>query len=67
MPYPDAKYPYDQRLVRAAPKLLDVCQTLLEWQSEGDPYACEDWMEFATDLGAQAGRAVAKAEGKESE
>lgn len=22
MPYPDAKYPYDQRLVRAAPELL---------------------------------------------
>jgi len=24
MPYPDAKYPYDQQLVKAAPDLLDA-------------------------------------------
>lgn len=51
-------------LIAAAPDLLDVCQKILAWQSEDDPYSCDDWMEFATDLGAQAGRAIAKAEGR---
>jgi hypothetical protein len=54
----------DADLIAAAPELLAVCQRLLAWQSEDDPYACDDWMELATDLGAQAGRAIAKAEGR---
>jgi hypothetical protein len=53
----------DARLIAAAPELLEVCRKLLAWQSEDDPYACDDWMEFATDLGAMAGHAIAKAEG----
>jgi|688.fasta_scaffold1046134_2 hypothetical protein len=50
-------------LIAATPELLEVCRKLLAWQSEDDPYACDDWMEFATDLGAMAGHAIAKAEG----
>ncbi len=74
MPYPDSEYPSimrgkdkreSQRLLAAAPDLLSVCQRLLDWQSEDDPYACDDWMALATDLGAAAGRAIAKAEGRE--
>jgi hypothetical protein len=52
------------RLFSAAPALLEVCRRLLAWQSEEDPYSCDDWMEFATDLGAMAGQAIAKAEWK---
>jgi len=51
------------RLISAAPDLLAACHKLLAWQSEDDPYACDDWMEFAADLGALAGQAIAKAEG----
>lgn len=29
MPFPDAKYPFDQRLVKAAPDLLAVAKELL--------------------------------------
>lgn len=73
MPFPDSEYPSimrgkdkreSQRLLAAAPEMLAVCQKMLAWQSEDDPYSCDDWMEFATDLGAMAGRAVAKAEGR---
>jgi hypothetical protein len=55
--------PANARLIAAAPELLEVCRKLLAWQSEDDPYACDDWMEFAADLGAMAGQAIAKAEG----
>jgi len=55
------------RLIAAAPELLEVCRKLLAWQSEDDPYACDDWMEFAADLGAMAGHAIAKAEGVATE
>lgn len=58
--------PKDVRVMAAAPELLAVCQRLLEWQSEDDPYSCDDWMEFVTDLGAMAGRAINKAEGRDA-
>lgn len=51
-------------LIAAAPELLAVCRKLFAWQCDDDPYACDDWMEFATELGAMAGRAVADAEGR---
>ena len=31
MPYPDAKYPHDKRLVEAAPKLLKGLKGVLHW------------------------------------
>ena len=60
----DTRHHANAALIAAAPELLAVCQRLLAWQCEDDPYACDDWMELATDLGAAAGRAIAKAEGR---
>ena len=73
MPYPDSEYPSilrgkdkreSQRLMAAAPELLSIAEHLLEWASEDDPLA-GDPAEYLTFLGAAAGRAIAKAEGRE--
>jgi len=54
MPFPDAKYPYDQRLVRSASRLLEACKLALV---AGD----QDYVRFII------AAAIAKAEGKERE
>lgn len=44
MPFPDAKYPYDQRLAKAAPDLLLWLKALVTYDdgsSEQGSYGCE--------------------------
>lgn len=60
MPYPDAKYPYDQRLVRAAPELLAAAQSMQHAFYYGDANSEMNAM-------IKLRKAIAKAEGKESE
>lgn len=62
MPYPDAKYPYDQRLVRAAPGLLESCRRLLEiveaeYEADECPEDLDSWraaVQLASDAISEA-------------
>ena len=57
MPYPDAKYPCDQRLLRAAPEMLNALRGAAArwdaWDEEDDPV-----------LGAVIRGAIRSAEGR---
>ncbi len=63
MPFPDAKYPYDQRLVRAAPELLAalrVAANAIDYgqaqvDSEEDRHKLRKWL-------VQVKRVIYKAE-----
>ena len=71
MPYPDAKYPYDQRLIEAAPKLLECLDHLvrtLDIAWDAKELAAPKYVQCQ--LGEEvkrSKRAIAKAEGRESE
>jgi hypothetical protein len=72
MPFPDAKYPYDQRLVRAAPELLFACRELRKEMSDladhVHHHTDSDYdLEYCNDAVDLAAAAINKAEGKESE
>lgn len=65
MPYPDAKYPYDQRLARAAPDLLAACMNLFNCLMDWTEIADEEDRRSADDAAmVEASRAIAKAEGR---
>lgn len=55
MPFPDAQYPYDQRLAKAAPELLAALKAHLPWRDE----PVQGW-----GMWADAVAAINKAEGR---
>lgn len=65
MPYPDAKYPYDQRLVRAAPALLEAVQNAVHALNTVPKFRCGVSHSYA--VASMCDAAIAKAEGKESQ
>jgi hypothetical protein len=74
MPFPDAKYPYDQRLVRAAPELLaalliatDFINGHNECLSVPSGSGDRTWNDYCIGLAEDCKSAIARAEGKESE
>lgn len=69
MPYPDAKYPFDQRLAGAAADLLVACKQLL-YTGNGRRYACYCFDPDATSVPCDncvAAEAISKAEGEVQE
>lgn len=65
MPFPDAQYPYDQRLAKAAPEMLEAVRLGIEW-SDNDGYPDDHCMVSDAERAfRQAARAAfAKAEGR---
>lgn len=65
MPFADAKYPFDQRLLKAAPELLVCCRRLLEiveaeYDADPEPEDLDTWraaIQLASDC-------IVKAEGR---
>jgi hypothetical protein len=63
MPYPDAKYPYDQRLARAAPELLAAVKDIVACAHINTPWVGKAY--YISDGRMDAARAAAaKAEGR---
>ena len=74
MPYPDAKYPYDQRLARAAPDLMAALLIATDFINGHNeclslPLGNGDraWNDYCIGLAEDCKSAIAKAKGKESE
>ena len=62
MPYPDAKYPYDQRLVRAAPELLEAVRHAVHALNTVPRFRCGVFNSY--DIASMCDAAIAKAEGR---
>lgn len=62
MPYPDAKYPYDQRLVRAAPELLAAVRHAVCALNAVPMFRFGVFNSY--DIASMCDHAIAKAEGR---
>lgn len=65
MPFPDAQYPYDQRLAKAAPEMLEALRkayAALDWAE--CEWASEDGANRMHDCRVAIGRVINKAEGR---
>ena len=62
MPFPDAQYPYDQRLAKAAPDLLEACRHALHALNTAPRFRCGTLNSY--DIASMLGHAIAQAEGR---